>query len=285
MECKDGNAEYVVKIADRPFPDSLLSFVYYDINSWEPRFHEADRALMEVLSDAGHKMPEAGAKLLDDFKDEHPYFFYLWLDWSNRLKQATPDCKNPTKLLPHKELAHVPSNLATMQQQILRLFQTVLDASITDVDFSIRVQAYEQAPSLQKFDFQPMKISFEFVGEKQFTEVLYPQNMYDLIDFSLRECIQEKIAMRTCKTAAGILPSPVHGSTEYCSRVFDSRGRTCKEVGAMRQYMQSHAQDELLKIYRREYKRRFAWIRARNAQREKRNVRTARSHRGNLHSG
>ena len=107
-------------------------------------------------------------KLLDDFKDEHPYFFYLWLDWSDRLKQAeAPDCKNPTRLLPHKELAHVPSNLATMQQQILRLFQTVLDASITDVDFSIRVQAYEQAPSLQKFDFQPMKISFEFVGEKQ----------------------------------------------------------------------------------------------------------------------
>lgn len=53
----------------------------------------------------------------------------------------------------------------------------------------------------------------------------------------------------------------VHGSTEYCGRVFDSRGRTCKEVGAMRQYVQSHAQDELLKIYRREYMRRFAWIR------------------------
>ena len=29
-----------------------------------------------------------------------------------------------------------------------------------------------------------------------------------------------------------------------------------------REYLQSHAQDELLKIYRREYKRRFAWIRA-----------------------
>ena len=27
-------------------------------------------------------------------------------------------------------------------------------------------------------------------------------------------------------------------------------------------YVQSHAQDELLKVYRREYKRRFAWIRA-----------------------
>ena len=133
---------------------------------------------------------------------------------------------------------------------------------ITGVDFSIRMQAYEQAPSLQKFDFQPMKISLEFVGEKQFTEVLYPQNMYDLIDFSLRKCIRQRIAMRTCKNCGRYFALTVHGSTEYCSRVFDSRGRTCKEVGAMRQYMQSHAQDELLKIYRREYKRRFAWIRA-----------------------
>ena len=243
LECKEGNAEYVVKIADRPFPDSLLSFVYYDINSWEPRFHEADRALMEFYQSRDAKCLKPVQKLLDDFKDGHPYFFYLWLDWSNRLKQATPDCKNPTKLLPHKELAHVPSNLATMQQQILRLFQTVLDASITDVDFSVRVQAYEQAPSLQKFDFQPMKISLEFVGEKQFTEVLYPQGMYDLIDFSLRKCVQEKIMMRTCKNCGKYFALTVHGSTEYCSRVFDSRGRTCKEVGAMRQYVQSHAQD------------------------------------------
>ena len=34
FSCKEGDAEYVIKIADRPFPDSLLSFVYYDINSW-----------------------------------------------------------------------------------------------------------------------------------------------------------------------------------------------------------------------------------------------------------
>ena len=202
--------------------------------------------------------PEASGR----FQGRASVFFYLWLDWSYRLKQAAADCKNPTRLLPHKELAHVPSNLATMQQQILRLFQTVLDANITDIDFSIRVQAYEQAPSLQKFDFQPLKISFEFVGEKQLAEVLYPQSMYDLIDFSLRKCVQEKIMMRACKNCGKYFALTVHGSTEYCSRVFDSRGRTCKEVGAMRQYVQSHVQDELLKIYRREYKRRFAWIRA-----------------------
>ena len=111
----------------------------------------------------------------------------------------------------------MPSNLATMQQQILRLFQTVLDASITDVDFSIRVQAHEQAPSLQKFDFQLMKISFEFVEEKQFAEVLYPQNMYDLIDFSLRKCVQEKIMMLRSTHHCCTVPLRRRGS--YCQAV------------------------------------------------------------------
>ena len=262
LECKEGNAEYVIKLADRPFPDSLLSFVYYDINSWEPRFHEADRALMEFYQSRDAKCLKPVQKLLDDFKDEHPYFFYLWLDWSNRLKQATPDCKNPSKLLPHKELSHIPANLDAMQRKILFLFQTVLNAELKDIDFSARVHEYEKASRLNRFDFQPMQISYEPVGGVSFTDVLYPKNIYDVIDFSLRECVRRNIIMRRCKNCGKYFALTVHGSTEYCGRVFDSRGRTCKEVGAMRQYAQVHASDELLKIYRREYKRRFAWIRA-----------------------
>ena len=64
--------------------------------------------------------------------------------------------------------------------------------------------------------------------------------MYDLIDFSLRKCVQEKIMMRTCK-----------------------------EVGAMRQYLQSHAQDELLKIYRREISQEAFCAWSKDAQKEK----------------
>ena len=35
--------------------------------------------------------------------------------------------------------------------------------------------------------------------------------------------------MRTCKNCGRYFALTVHGSTEYCSRVFDARGRTCKE--------------------------------------------------------
>lgn len=93
LECKEGNAEYVIKIAGRPFPDSLLSFVYYDVNQWEDRFHEAERALIKFYQTRDTTCLKPVQKLLDDFKDEHPYFFYLWLDWSDRLKQAAADCK------------------------------------------------------------------------------------------------------------------------------------------------------------------------------------------------
>ena len=65
LECKEGNAEYSIKIADRPFPGSLLSFVYYGINSWEPRLHEADRTLMEFYQTRDIKCLKLVQKLLD----------------------------------------------------------------------------------------------------------------------------------------------------------------------------------------------------------------------------
>ena len=117
------------------------------------------------------------------------------------------------KLLPHRELAHVPGNLATMHQQI-------------------------QTPAP------------DGAGRKHDCCRLFPARVRLTKNFHAH--------LQSCGRYFALT---VHGSTEYCSRVFDSRGRTCKEVGAMRQYVQSHAQDELLKIYRREYKRRFAWIR------------------------
>ena len=53
-----------------------------------------------------------------------------------------------------------------------------------------------------------------------------------------------------------------HGGTEYCDRPADEKGRTCKEIGAFRVWEKSKSTDEAFKVFRREYKKRFAWIRA-----------------------
>ena len=51
-------------------------------------------------------------------------------------------------------------------------------------------------------------------------------------------------------------------NAEYCDRVFDEKGRTCKDVGAITLWTKNKSSDEAFKLYRREYKKRFAWIKA-----------------------
>ena len=63
-------------------------------------------------------------------------------------------------------------------------------------------------------------------------------------------------------TAILIFTKTGHGGTEYCSRAFDSKGRTCKEIGAATQWAKSKRDDVVFKEYRREYKKRFNWIKA-----------------------
>ena len=96
--------------------------------------------------------------LVNAFQNAHPFFTFLDLDWTDRLAQAE-GCKDPSKLLPHKELSHIPANLDAMQRQILFLFQTILDSERKDIAFSARLNEYEKASRLNRFDFQPMQIS------------------------------------------------------------------------------------------------------------------------------
>ena len=68
--------------------------------------------------------------------------------------------------------------------------------------------------------------------------------------------------MRTCSNCGKYFAVTGRATTEYCDRVFDEKGRTCKDVGAIVQWTRSKQDDEIFKAYRREYKKRFAWIKA-----------------------
>ena len=65
-----------------------------------------------------------------------------------------------------------------------------------------------------------------------------------------------------CKNCGRYFAVMRHGATEYCGRVADERGRTCREVGAINTWTRSKRDDEVFKVYRREYKKRFASIKA-----------------------
>jgi hypothetical protein len=57
------------------------------------------------------------------------YFEFLRLDWQSKFRytEVHPD-EDMHKLLPHKQLRQIPSDLDMLQKQIMRLFEDVLDS-------------------------------------------------------------------------------------------------------------------------------------------------------------
>ena len=51
-------------------------------------------------------------------------------------------------------------------------------------------------------------------------------------------------------------------SAEYCERPVKYGEQRCREIGAFRQWTKRQTDDPIFKAYRKEYKKRFAWIKA-----------------------
>lgn len=249
-----------------PFPESLMRMLYLDIWKYEPLTKKVDRDLRALFETREERWAQEILTALDELAEAHIYFELLRLDWKQRLEQARrqgyADCID---LLPHKQITHTPSNIDEMQRQIKGLIAAVLDVDGERKPIPEKMVAYHDATeeeSLSAFRFQPLLVGCEVIDHKVLAEVLYPKNIYDLIDFAVRECISREMRMRVCKNCGHWFAITGRVSAEYCELTVDEKGRTCKEIGAMLRWTKSKSGDDVFKEYRREYKRRFAWIKA-----------------------
>ena len=87
------------------------------------------------------------------------------------------------------------------------------------------------------FRFQPISISYKMVKEREIT-------------------------VRRCKNCGRYFAQTGRVSAEYCSRPPAEGQAVCREFGAFQQWTLKQENDPIYKAYRREYKRRFAWIKA-----------------------
>ena len=272
----DGGREYYeyTDAADReqtikkdfPFPESLMSLLYMDIWELEPITKRMDKALMSFYQSRDYNELQIAAAGLNELAPRHICFELLRLDWLERLDMVDGTAPRDFQdLLPHKKISHLCSNIDTMQKQIKGLIAQVLDMDGEKRSVSEKMVAYynaEGGDTLNTFRFQPQTMNFEVIDHKVFAEVLYPRDIYDLIDFHVRECVKREVKMRVCKNCLRYFAVTGKASTEYCDRVCDSKGRTCREIGAINTWTQRKQGDEVFKEYRREYKKRFARINA-----------------------
>ena len=251
---------------DFPFPESLMSLLYMDIWELEPITKKMDRALMSFYQSRDYNELQIVAAGLNELASLHICFELLRLDWLERLDMVDSTAPGDFQdLLPHKKISHLCSSIDTMQKQIKGLIAQALDMDGEKKSVSEKMVVYynaEGGDTLNTFQFQPQTMNFEVIDHKVFAEVLYPKDIYDLIDFHVRECVKREVKMRVCKNCLRYFAVTGKASTEYCGRVCDSKGRTCREMGAINTWTQRKQGDEMFKEYRREYKKRFARINA-----------------------
>ena len=253
---------------DFPFPESLMSLLYMDIWERESITKKMDKALMSFYQSKDYNELKIVVAGLNELAPRHICFELLRLDWLERLDMVDSTApRDFPDLLPHKNISHLCSNIDTMQKQIKGLIAQALDMDGEKKPVSEKMVAYynaEGSDTLNTFQFQPQTMSFEVIDRRLFAEVLYPKDIYDLIDFHVRECVKREMRMRVCKNCLRYFAVTGKASTEYCDRVCDSKGRTCREIGAINTWTQRKQGDEVFKEYRREYKKRFARINAGN---------------------
>ena len=158
---------------DFPFPESLLELLYLDVWSLEPLTKQMDRALLELYQTREERCAREILTLLDELAGKHIYFEFLRLDWKERLEQSRQNgYGDAPDLLPHKEIAWIPSNLDAMQRQILRLFAKALDIDGEKKSVQEKmVEYYTQAgdDTLNTFQFRPQPVNFEVIDSRTFT--------------------------------------------------------------------------------------------------------------------
>ena len=251
---------------DFPFPESLMSLLYMDVWELEPITKKMDKALRTFYQSKEQTDLHDVVTGLNELAPKHVYFELLRLSWLEKLDAVDSTApRDYQDLLPHKKISHLCSNIDTMQKQIKGLIARALDVGGEKKSVSEKMVEYyntEGNDTLNTFQFQPQPMSFEVIDRKVFAEVLYPNDIYDLIDFHVRECVKREVKMRVCKNCLRYFAVTRKASTEYCDRVCDSKGRTCREIGAINTWTQSKRDDEVFKEYRREYKKRFARINA-----------------------
>lgn len=250
-------------VQDIPFPEGLTSFAYLEEERYRPLLERLDDALSVLYEQRTTAAAEAASELLMELGKVHTYFELFRLEWQERLMDAAENgFADVETQLPHGELADLPAEIQSRQQKLRNIFADELDMDAAPKKKHAHIVTGESCQPVTMYSFQPLTVAFEQTASGRCVDVLLPASMFDLVDYHLRECLKQKVRMRVCRNCGKYFAVMGHSTAEYCSHPFDAKGRTCRQVASILQWNRNRAADEVFKSYRREYKKRFARMKA-----------------------
>ena len=250
-------------VQDIPFPESLTSFAYLEEDRYRPSLKQLDDVLSVLYEQRTAAVAETASELLMELGKVHIYFELFRLEWQSRLMDAAENgFADVETQLPRAALAALPAEIQSRQQKLRSIFADILDMDAAPKKKSVRIAIGESCKPITLFPFQPLTVTFEQTASGRYVDVLLPESMFELVDYHLRECLKQKVRMRVCRNCGKYFAVMGHSTAEYCNHPFDAKGRTCRQVASILQWTRNRATDEVFKSYRREYKKRFARMKA-----------------------
>ena len=250
-----------------PFLESLLTFLEMDYGELTPSLQRiADRWRRLIVEDDRQAGTDAIVEL-SQLKSRHIYLEFLYVRWYDRFSRigiyGDRGSAEDEQML--AELRDLPEQLLLYQKQVQRFFDLVLDVDSAGRDpqqQAAKNYLHDSPRDPGLFRFHPIPLSFEPVEPGRCSPVLYSASIPDMIDYSLRSCVERGITVRRCKNCGRYFPQTGRVSAEYCERPVPRGQQTCREAGAFQQWTKKQSEDPVFKAYRKEYKKRFAWIKA-----------------------
>ena len=95
-----------------------------------------------------------------------------------------------------EELRQLPEQLPLYQRQVRRFFALVLDVDSAGRDPQQQAAMnylYDMPKDPEMFRFHPIPLSFEPVEPGRCSPVLYSAGIADMIDYSLRSCVERSV--------------------------------------------------------------------------------------------
>ena len=257
-----GMQGYPAERREFPFLESLLSFQELNYEELAPALSEICDNWEKWITQEDRDAVTAAMVKLGKLKTQHIYFQLLYIRCYNNISVPHHDDDNRQLLAEMQEAA---AQLPQYQKQIQRFFELVLDVDSAGREPQAQAAKnyfHDSPKDPDLFWFRPIPLSFEPVEPGRCSPVLYSSSIRDMIDYSLRSCVERNITVRRCKNCGRWFPQTGRVSAEYCERPVPKGQQRCRDIGALKQWTLRQAGNDAFKVYRKEYKRRFAWIKA-----------------------
>ena len=164
-----------------PYLESFLSFLELEPADWEPLIQQTASDLEQFLSTEAPAHADRMMQTLGELSGRHIYFQLLYLQWFARKAAGNIESRMT------EELRLLPVQLTAYRKQAQTFLERILDIDQVGRDVRKNMgEAYRfDCPKDDTlFCFEPSPISFGVIRGGDCAEILYPDTIRDLIDFS-----------------------------------------------------------------------------------------------------